>query len=400
MINIITTATKFHGLSKFITIDMFVEKVVNFLIKASGGKRAFRHKLVASFFEFEATKPFIKDPERFLKSMAIVQSSANKNNKGIITIAYNYAFPSFMLLFDIQKIQKKYHIVLEPSTARFLMPEILIFDNLDSKVFVESGEPRDSEFLNRYHSKLIPIPIAANWWLNPNIFKEDESISKEFDIIMVSSFLKLKRHTLLFSAMKKMNIMGHKLKAVLIGYSGDITKAQLEQEARSYGVYDQVTFIENITPEEVAQYYQQSKVNLLLSKREGFNRSIIEGLYCGVPILLREGFNFGYKYPYIKENSGGYYRDSTLHLDILNMIEKINKGFIDTSSALRKIDIGPYTAAEILRSSIYGQTKDIYVAPKASSLHGMDYIDESDDSRFENDYLFLKECVNIKFVAS
>jgi uncharacterized membrane protein len=78
-----------------------------------------KSKYSESFNDFEASQNFIVDPYRFLISMAIVLKSPSKAEKGTILIAYNYAFPTFALLFNLDEVIKKYHLVLEPSTARF-----------------------------------------------------------------------------------------------------------------------------------------------------------------------------------------------------------------------------------------------------------------------------------------
>ncbi|MBA6361629.1 glycosyltransferase, partial [Colwellia sp. BRX8-6] len=340
-----------------------------------------------------ATKPFIKDPERFLKNMAIIQAYPKDGRKGILTIAYNYAIPSFMYLFDYEKIMERYHLVLEPSTARFLMPEILICDELKHPVYVQAGEPRDAQFLTRFSQTLIPIPIAANWWLNTNTFNDEVKVSKDIDILMVSSFNKLKRHNVLFKALKKLKNRDIKLSVVLIGYAGgELTKIDLEKIACDVGIQDQITVIENIGPEEVAQYYRRSKINVLLSKREGSSRIIIEGMHCGVPILLREGFNFGYKYPFITKESGMYFKDDTLDESILTLLKKVDEGSINTNKVINDLGINPVHACEIMKKCIYGENTIMDVHPKASGLHGMEYLIENVENIFQEEYLFLSSC--------
>jgi glycosyltransferase involved in cell wall biosynthesis len=395
MNTIVNFISKLHGHSRFIFVDVFLEMLLKlaFKIRFFGDIEKFRNEYVLSYKSFSATKPFIKDPERFLKNMAIIQASPKDGGKGILTIAYNYAIPSFMYLFDYEKIMERYHLVLEPSTARFLMPEILICDELKHPVYVQAGEPRDAQFLTRFSKSLIPIPIAANWWLNTNIFNDEVKISKDIDILMVSSFNKLKRHKVLFKALKKLKNKDIKLNVVLIGYvGGELTKIDLEKMACDAGIQDQITVIENIGPEEVAQYYRRSKINVLLSKREGSSRIIIEGMHCGVPILLREGFNFGYKYPFITKESGMYFKDDTLDESIVTLLNKVDEGSINTNKVINNLGINPVHACEIMKKSIYGDNTIMKVHPKASGLHGMEYLKDTDENIFQEEYLFLSSC--------
>jgi len=402
IISIVNLISKLHGHSRYIFVDILFEAILNlvFKIKLFGARKKFRDEYISSYKSFCATQPFILDPNRFLKYMAIIQYSPTNDEKGVLTIAYNYAIPSFMLLFDYEKVMERYHLVLEPSTARFLMPEVLICDNLKYPVYVQTGEPRDAEFLNRYSKSLLPIPIAANWWLNTEIFNEGTPVEKDIDIIMVSSFNKLKRHKVLFNALNKLNLKGVKLNAVLIGYSGgEYSKNDIEKMALGYGVLEQIIIVENIGPEEIVQYYRRSKVNILLSKREGSSRIIIEGLHCGVPILLREGFNFGYKYPFITNESGMYFKDARLDESLISLIKKVDNGEINTRKVIFEIQIEPVNAAQVMSEYIYGKNANKTIQPKASGLHGMEYINKEAEQEFEREYSFLKSCIREDFLS-
>jgi len=387
MQKIVDLISKLHGHSRLIFIDIILEKCLKFTFKIAGFTH-FRKAYIESYSNFEATNKFSENPERFLQHMAIIQAAPSASDKGVLTIAYNYAIPSFMYLFDYKEIMKRYHIVLEPSTARFLMPEILICDELTDPVYVQSGEPRDAKFLQRYSKSLVPVPIAANWWLDTRIFNNDLPEKKAFDVIMVSTFTKLKRHYLLFEAMKKLKLKGKLLTAVLIGYQGRYTKNDIEKMAIKAGIENQVTILENLSPTEIASYYKRSKINVLLSKREGSSRTIIEGLHCGVPAMIRQGFNFNYKYNFITSKSGAYFKDNSLAEDMLNLIDKVDADNIDTLEVLSKVNIDPFNAAKILSDTIYPD-QNISIEPKASGLHGMEYIRENARHELEEEYRYL-----------
>jgi hypothetical protein len=52
-----------------------------------------------------------------------------------------------------------------------------------------------------------------------------------------------------------------------------------------YHLRDRVTVFEDLEPAGVNEILNQSKVNLLLSRQEGSNRSLFEGFFAGVPGL-------------------------------------------------------------------------------------------------------------------
>jgi glycosyltransferase involved in cell wall biosynthesis len=386
---IIYLASKFHGFN--VVIDRMIELLINILMCRKNAWKNYYQSYYASYNNFKPSQKFIDDPARFLTNMAIVLKSPSETEKGVLLIAYNYAFPTFSLLFDTKEVLKKYHLVLEPSTARFFMSDILMFKGLSEKVYIQAGEPRDAQLLKRISTNLHPLPIAANWWINSNIFKPNPEVIKDIDIIMVSSWLKLKRHNLLFKALSQLKQRGQMLRCALVGYPIDMTKEDIITLAKKHGVLEQIELHEWLSQEEIALLYQRSKLNLLLSKREGFNRSIIEGFHCDIPCLLREGFNFGYKYDYMNNQTGGYYKDNYL-ADIINStISNIDS--YKPQQWLYDNGMTAQAATLIMEEEIYGKISNTIVS-KVSGLDGMTYWNNSDVNKFEPDYEYLMTLIN------
>lgn len=385
---IIYIASKGHGLFRHKTIDLIIEFFLKAIVelKIFGNWTSFSQEYIQSYENFEPSRKFLESPENFLESMAIILKSPSDGEKGLILIAYNYAFPTFALIFDLHKIMQKYHIVLEPSTARYLMPEILLFKYLNEKIFIETGEPRDAQFLNRFLNNTQSIPIAANWWIDSRIFNEDSNEPKTYDLIMVSSWLKLKRHKLLFKSLKRLKDRGKLFRCALVGYPIDMTKEDILRLAKRYEVEGLIEVFERIPQKDIPKLYQRSKLNLLLSKREGFNRSVIEGMYCNVPCLIRRNFNFGHNYDYINEKTGSYFLDKQLDTAIERALDNLDKfepkkWIIDNAMTAKN-------AALILEKEIFGTTEG-KIAMKTSGLRGMEYWNTNDKDNFTSDYHFL-----------
>jgi glycosyltransferase involved in cell wall biosynthesis len=375
-------------MSKFAAVDRLIEKFFEALNSLAwfGTWKSFSSNYISSYKNFRPSAPFLKDPTSFLIGMAIVLKSPTKSEKGVIVIAYNYAFPTFCLIFDLEKVAQKYNLVLEPSTARYFMPEILLFKAFDLNFYIQTPENRDQKFISRYFDNAKTVPIAANWWIDDRTFYEDGFTVKEFDLVMVASWLKLKRHFLLFKALSDLKKKGIILSCVLVGYPIDLELNDIRRQAERYGVLDLLTFHEWLNQSEVADLYRKSRLNLLLSKREGSGRSIIEGFYCGTPCLIRQGFNFGQKYDYINKKTGFYFTDATLASDIEAALD-INIEF-EPSKWIHDNGMTAKGAAEKLSDAIYGHTSS-GIVPKTSGLHGMEYRDPINEVDFKKDYDYL-----------
>ena len=377
-----------HGLVRFVWFDIFLEKIVDIvvLMRIFGSWDDYSVKYPLKYLNFDPAKKFIMRPEDFLRKMAIVLKSPSSTQKGLILLAYNYSFPVFSLIFNLDKVLKKYNLVLEPSTNRLFMPEILIYKGTHHKIYVQTNEHRDMNFLNRYIKNCVAVPTAANWWVDTRIFKPDTCAKKDFDIIMVSSWLKLKRHTLLFEALKKLKGKGIILKCCLVGYPLDLNLEDIKSLARKYDIEDQLTTYEKIKQSEIADLYRRSKINLLLSKREGSNRTLIEGGFCGTPFMIREGFNFGQKYNYLNSYTGRTFKDKSLDQDIMHMLENIHS--YKPYEYFKKGDVSPYAATRLMEEIVYG-SDDNLISMKVSGLGGMHYLHPEDEAKFEDDYLSL-----------
>src|SRR5262249_30647634 len=262
---------------------------------------------------------FILNPERLLGTRALVLKSAEPGERGVIVIDYSFAFPLFARLFDVRRILKHYYLVLEPSWTGYCTPDTLCYCHFDAPVFVEPPEPRDTDFLRSIASNLVTVPVSANWWVDHRVFKPIPGAKKDADLIMVASWSPFKRHNRLFQALATLNRRGEKLRGIMVGYRNDCTLDEIYKEARHYGVHGQLEFFERLSPENVNVQLNRARVNIVWSRKEGVNRAIIEGLFAGVPCILRHGFNYGHPYPFINRQTGCFATEKSLPDDLLRL---------------------------------------------------------------------------------
>ena len=341
------------------------------------------------------TTKFFENPARMLGPMVIVLKKAMRNEKGAILILYSYALPLFAKLFDIERIAERYSLVLEPSWSGYCNLDILCYSQLDCPVFVQAYEPRDEEFIRSIRSNLIPVPLSNNWWIDHRVFRPLPNVTKDIDVIMVASWARFKRHHRFFEALRKLRSRGIRLKVVLIGYPGDKTRDIIGQEAQFYEIWDQLEIYELINAEQVNVHFNRAKVNVLWSRREGWNRALIEGLFAGGPCILRDGHNYGFAYPYINPLTGCYSSEKELPNKLLWMVDNYQQ-FSPREWVIRNMSCEK--ATEILSEFIktvavrLGErwTDDLVV--KVNGLHGLQYLNSEDQRKFDEDYKFLEYC--------
>ena len=225
----------------------------------------------------------------------------SSREKGVIILMYSVGCNAFFRQYDVERLLRDYYIVLEPEWAGYCKPEILAYAKIGSHpVIVESTERLDFAFIKQIDSNLIPVKFGTSDWLDSNIFYPIPDISKKYDCVMVCDWFDYKRQYALLRALSK--IKEHRLKAVLVSNAkGNMNT--LKNIARYFGIQDSVTFLQSLTPEKLNVIYNESKVNLLLSYKEGSNKTLFEGMFANTPGILIKN-NIGVNKSYINDMTG------------------------------------------------------------------------------------------------
>lgn len=356
-------------------------------------------KIVVRYIEQLPIAPgrekFIDDPSKLLGPMIIVVRQWTSEHKGILIIKYSYYFPIFLKFFNAELVATHYHIVLEPSWAGYFDLSILSFCTLSQPVFVMTYEERDKKFIETLDCNLKTIDVGPNWWVDFENFKP-EPLVRDIDVIMIASWSSFKRHYFVLKAFVelKKSIKDYNLKAVFVGYDGDISLKLVKKIVAHFDLNDNIEFYEHIPTEQVANLLKRSKVNLLWSRFEGNNRSIIEGLFCDTPVVLKKGHNFGYTYPYINSQTGLFATEAELPIVLENIINhKIT--FSPRNYVLRHHNYN--VALQRIEEKVNGTDKSVspYLQSdgKINQLWGMSYLSKNTVQKYSDDYAFLKNSI-------
>lgn len=335
----------------------------------------------------------VQDPTRLLGPLVLVLQSPEGARKGVLLLQYSYVFPLFARLFDLDAVAARYHLVLEPDWSGYCDPNVLCYSRYSFPVFVQAYEPRDAQFLDAIGSNLVRVPTSTNWWVDHRLFRPDPEIQKDVDVMMIAAWAPYKRHFALFAAMRTLRQRGILLRTLLLGYPAGYTKDDILRQAMYYGVADQIEQHEWVPYDEVSSHVNRAKVNVIWSRKEGVNRAIVEGMFADVPCVLREGFNYGYRYPYVNEQTGRFTTERDLPETLLQMVESY-RAYKPREWVLANLSC--QRATELLGEAIRkttaaaGEDWESRLAVKVNKLHGMEYWDPADKARFEADYAFLR----------
>jgi glycosyltransferase involved in cell wall biosynthesis len=246
--------------------------------------------------------------EGIQKSRAIVLKNPifSSNNecieRGIFLITFTGTLQYYIKNIDVPELQKYFHIVLEPSWAGYCLSEILWWSKLKSPVFVQATEKLDFAFLKYISPNLLPLTFGASDWVDHRTFfplapKED----KIYDFLYVSNHKRGKRNFSFLKALAAIKSENFKAAIVCSGWGSDrdynfALRDMLELEGK-------VDILENLKQNELNVIINRSKVNILLSLKEGSNRSIFESMFADTPCIVLEN-NIGVNKTYVNSETG------------------------------------------------------------------------------------------------
>ena len=201
--------------------------------------------------------------------------------KGALLVKNTQQFRVFRELVDVAAVLRDYVLILEPSWSGYAQRDILYFAQFSTEpiVVMATGE-QDYRFLERLPTNLVPAPFGASDWANPAVFRPLEGTDKRYDAVLVARWSLVKRHHVLFRALRRLDDPSYRVALIAPSWVGDTDRRSIEALMDQMAVTGQITVLEDLSPEGVNEVFNQARVSLLLSRQEGSNRSLFEGLLC------------------------------------------------------------------------------------------------------------------------
>jgi glycosyltransferase involved in cell wall biosynthesis len=232
-------------------------------------------------------QPNDENPQRQGDLILLKRYDRATGEKGVIMLKYTPALWRLPAMFDLAGLASRYAFVLEPSSWGYEDPGFFLYVGADMDVVVQSPWGRDYEFITQLESNLKGVRIGAGDWVDPQIFSSRAPArDRRFDIVAVSAWSALKRHEDLFRAAAALKTGGRELQIALIGYPIDWTQDKIRQLARKHGVEHLCTIYEAVPHSVVADVVGDSRLYVLMSRREGANRALYEALWCDTPVAV------------------------------------------------------------------------------------------------------------------
>ncbi|MGH7551562.1 MAG: glycosyltransferase, partial [Longimicrobiales bacterium] len=314
--------------------------------------------------------------------------------RGVVLVKYSDAIVQVAAMFSLADLASKYAIVLEPSSWGYQDVRFLLYVGDDMDVVVLSPCRPDLEFIQSLRSNLVPIRLGAGDWVDPEAFRPSQTSTRTFDVVMVAGWSPVKRHALLFQTLAKLKKdFNRRLRVALVGYPQGWTRTTIEKLRDRYGITaEDCTLFDGIPHGAVARIVADSRVSVLLSRREGASKALYESLFCGTPVIVPRGHR-GVNLDHITAEVGVLVDDSELPATILQMLDGpatfrprewalANTGWVHSTRRLNE------TLRDLACRRGLPWTRDIVGKKNAPNLR---YAEAWAYPRFEADYERLRE---------
>ncbi len=233
----------------------------------------------------------------------VLKAPRPSGEKGVLLVMFEYNWLRLLAnLKDPGYLGEKFDIIFSTSwspTDYALLA--LALRSLNGTIFVQACNYDEIPWIEEFSPRLKCLPCIACDWINPDCYQPKPYAQRQIDILMVANWAPFKRHWQFFDALRR---MPRSLRITMIGQEeGGHTLSMLRDQAALFGVKQDISFVENITIDDVTRYQCDSKVSLILSRREGCCVAAVESLFANSPLGMMHDAHVGPK-AYINKDTG------------------------------------------------------------------------------------------------
>jgi len=266
-------------------------------------------------------KRFERDlASKTLNRTVILKSPIADGEKGVLYVSFEHNWLRLIQHYDLPRLLEEYFLVVASSWSPPDFPSHWALAHIGpDPIFLQISNPSDMDIHQSFRHNIRPVPIMASDWINPEFYQPRPHQHREIDILMVAGWSHLKRHWLLFRALRKMR---RDLRVVLIGQDSEgRTADEVWCEAKAFGVADQIEIIRDATIEMVTEQQCNSKASVILSAREGSCVVVTESFFADTPVAMMRSAHVGSR-AYINRQTGVLLRSETMAAQLSELIEQ------------------------------------------------------------------------------
>ncbi len=319
--------------------------------------------------------------QKALTTSLLLKAPGPGGEKGVLYSAFEYNWMRLIAHHDARAFLAEYTLVGASSYSPTHYAALANFAGLsDDPVFIGVSNHADLEAYRVLSPVIEPVPLLACDFNDPSQYTPRPHAGRRIDILMVATWLRVKRHWLLWEALRD---MPRDLRVVLVGRNlPDRTWRDLLREARAFGVRQELEFELNVAPERVAQLQCDARVSAVFSDREGSCVAVTESMFADTPVAMMADAHVGAK-AYINEQTGVLLTRKGIGAQMSRFLED-SRRFTPRAWALANIScqVSARRLNDIIREDALGRGRPwtVDIAPFCRRYVAQ-YVDQADEAR-------------------
>lgn len=316
---------------KSINSDKYWVKFILMSIRysySSAAQRSLKNKLDSDSLNFSDYLSNIAPASDALRRAIILSPpviEGDRFQKGVMLLSFTHTFSFFLKHPQWDNLNKFYAFVLEPSWAGYADTDILAFLQKAEDCIVQASEIKDRAFINSTFPHIPCLDTGASNWVDYARFKASDDQDKVYDAIYIANMNPIKR---VYAAIDAVNEIikfknNYKMRIICAGWgAGKISDFFSYIEGR--GLQKNIILSGGMPQIKLSDEIKKAKCSILLSMKEGSNRTLFESMFVNVPVIcLIE--NIGVNKSYINCQTGLLISQKMLPESLIFMAENFDR---------------------------------------------------------------------------
>src|SRR5262249_48829666 len=154
-------------------------------------------RLDASRIDWTDFVPDFHDPR--IAKAAILKPWVEPNERGVLFISFEAQWAKLLNQRHLHAFSDRYTIVVAPSSSPHNFINYVFPHMYPGRIFTLISNPHDLAVLPHVSSTLTVVPLYASHFVNPDLYQPLPRAERSYDLLMVASWGKVKRHHAFFS---------------------------------------------------------------------------------------------------------------------------------------------------------------------------------------------------------
>jgi glycosyltransferase involved in cell wall biosynthesis len=240
--------------------------------------------------------------KKAITTSLVLKAPGPNGERGVLYSSFEYNWVRLVRHYDARRFFREYYLV---GASSWSPGDVAAFGHISGlspdPVFVGVSNKRDIEGYRVAQGVIEPVPLMACDWVDPDFYVPKPHAERSIDILMVANWLRLKRHWMLFEALRR---MPKQFRVVLVGRNAEgRTEETLRAEARAFGAPQQLEIYTNIPPDQVAELQCSARISVLFSQQEGSCVAPVESMFANTPVAMMKSGVVG-SMAHVNEHTG------------------------------------------------------------------------------------------------